>query len=339
MGTSLSAQYAKGTVYVSQATQFQHFGSSDNLPRILGFQGRGGFFVRDRLLVGSAVQIGELPESNSFVLTPFARYYVSLPNKRNLHFFGEGALGVNLDNNAALSPQVAVGAEYWLAPGVVLTGSAGYNFGNDRERNLATIDFGLNVLLGEEHETDPTEGYLHQGGDLFFNPSIGNLTFGNFSGSQQLSLQSLRLDGGLFLSEQLSLAALAEFNNVDIDIGIAAAPRVIGSSTLTLGAGFLYQFNAGARWQPYAQAGVRYVSFNLRNTIFVNGVRMEEITDNYLTFDLGPGVFYHFSRVVALDAGLRWRPLITEDAFFPPGDQVGFDVRIVVFPSRGRSGK
>lgn len=335
--TSLSAQYQKGTFYLGQESQVFYLNNTRNSPSNFGIRGRGGYFLRDRLLVGSSVQIGDVFDSGSLRLAPFTRYYVPLRSVPDFHLFGEVKLDLNFGRDAGLTPAAAIGAEYWLAPGAVLTASIRYRFGNDQVRRSTTIGFGFNVLLGEQHETDPAEGYLHQAGDLYFNPSIGSVSFGSFGGRQKLTSQRALLDGGLFLSDQIAVVGLAEFSNFNVDVGSVIEPRIVGNTTFILGGGLRYQFSNGKRWQPYVHAGARYVSETLRTNILVNGVMLNEITGNSFLFDLGPGLLFHLSRYVALDASLRWRPLITEGAVLSPDNRVSAEIGVVIFPTCNRS--
>lgn len=336
LGYTLSAQYNEGNIYINQQSHLQYFSNAEDLPLGTDLNLRGGYFIRDRLLVGTEFRVSDFSFPSPF-LAPFVRYYLPNRSGRALNFFGEAGLGVNFDNNLALSPTAALGAEYWLAPGVVLTGSARQVIGTGSEPNETIINIGLNVLLGEEHQTDPSTGYLHEAGSLLFNPGIVNITFGKVGiGRRNFSSQGYRLDGGFFLTESIALMAVAAYGNTDVNIGTSFNERIIGRTDLEFGLGIRYQFNNGSRWQPYVQAGVRHTVTNQRgNTFFiVGGNPVTEIDENFTAFDFGPGVVYHLSRSVVLDAGLRWRPLIAEDSFLTYGDQVAGELRVIIFPGR-----
>ncbi|MFK8162808.1 MAG: outer membrane beta-barrel protein [Lewinella sp.] len=338
----LSAQYNKGTLYVGQESGIEFLSVTERLFGGFGTRALGGYFLRDRLMVGAAFEVGDfagIETINEFQVTPFARYYLPLGLSRNIHLFGEAGLTTNLDRQAALSPSLALGAEYRLAPGAMLTGTVRHTIGTQRLATFTTLDIGLNVLFGEEHSLDPALGYNNQAGDFLFNPSIGNATFG-LNGVVEYSYAILQLDGGVFLSDNIALMMLANYNTTRANIGTDLMDRIISSNETALGAGLRYQINNGRKWQPYVQGGVQYIKNQRRgNTYFVNGMMVDELTDTHLSYDLGGGLMYHLSAAVALDAGFSWRPIISSDyVVFTPGDQVAANLRVVVFPSRpGRS--
>ncbi len=336
----LSAQYSKGTLYFGQESGIEFLSVSDGLFGGIGLRVRGGYFVRDRLLVGAAVEVGEfasITTRDQFQITPFTRYYVPLGKSRNTQLFGETGLTINIDERAALSPSIALGGEYQLAPGAMLTATVRHNFNTQRLPRLFTLGVGLNVLFGEQHSQDPALGHVNKAGDLLLNPSIGNATIGlNFS--TEYSFATVQLDGGIFLSDHLALMVRAGYNTFRADIGIDVAPRILTSNETVLGMGLRYQINNGKQWQPYAQGGIRHLrSEQAGNRYFVDGVPFNEISFRHLSFDLGAGMMYHLSTTVALDLGLSWLPIISSQyPFIPPGDQVAANFRVVIFPSRNR---
>ncbi|WP_273445648.1 outer membrane beta-barrel protein [Neolewinella agarilytica] len=334
----LSAQYSKGTVYFGQESGIEFLSVTDGLFGGFGMRARGGYFVRDRLLLGAAVEAGDfasISSRNQFQFTPFARYYFPLGKSRNAQLFSETGLTINFDEQAALSPSIALGGEYQIAPGAMLTATVRHNFNTQRLPRLFTLGVGLNVLFGEQHSLDPALGHVNKAGDLLLNPSIGNAALGlNFS--TEYAFATVQLDGGFFLSNHLALMVRAGYNTFRADIGTDILPRNLTSNETVLGMGLRYQINNGKQWQPYVQGGLqRLRREQAGNQYFINGISFDEISFKHLSFDVGAGVMYHLSTTVALDLGLSWLPIIqSQYPFIPPGDQVAANFRIVVFPSR-----
>jgi len=334
----LSAQYSKGTLYFGQESGGELLTVSQSLFGGAGLQARGGYFVQDRFLIGAGFEVGDFKRyeaRNQFLFTPFARYYLPVHTLRDAHFFGEVGLTTNIDEQAALSPSLALGAEYQLGPGAMLTASVRHTIGTQREPMLTNLGIGFNVLFGEEHSLDPTLGYTNKRGDLLFNPSIGNVTLAKRN-SIEYSFAVLRLDGGVFLSDHLALMGSVGYSTSSADIGGDILERIISENEITLGAGLRYQLNNGHQWQPYAQGGVRYFKEERQgNNFLVNGIVVNELANSHFSFDTAFGIMYYLSTMVAVDAGLNWRPIISSNYdFSPPGDQLGASIRIVVFPSR-----
>lgn len=335
----LSAQYSKGTFYFGQESGGELLTVTESLFGGAGLRARGGFFLRDRLLVGVGFEAGDFAgyeARNQFLVTPFARYYVPVRiPKQDIHLFGEVGLTTNFDAQAALSPSFALGAEYRLAPGAMFTASVRHTIGTQREPVFTTLRIGLNVLFGEEHSLDPALGYTNKKGDLLLNPSIGNATFGKIN-SVEYSFGVARLDGGIFLSDKLVLMGLLEYSTSSADIGTPLMERTISENQITLGAGLRYQLNNGQQWQPYVQGGIRHYRRQRKgNTFFIDGMAVNELNYPHLSLDVGAGIMYHLSTTVALDAGLSWRPILSSNYdFFSPGDQVAINLRMVVFPFR-----
>ena len=334
---TLSAQYSRSNIYLGQETSVTYLSATDNLFSQVGGRARGGFFLRDRLLVGATIDVGdtqELDNRDALIVAPFARYYLPVGQSRNFHAFGEVSAGYNFDRRAALT-SLALGGEYWLTPGTVLTGFVRQFVGTRRERNLTSVRVRANVLLGQEHDSDPEMGYFRQTGDFFFNSRVADVSFGKLNGFDHTNI-FLQLEGGIYLSNYIALTSTLAYEDFSIDIGTRFQEQFIDVSTVELAGGLRYEPGLAGPWQPYFATGIRYVgterSGNVSSLIGGPG----PLREYYTTLEFGPGFRYHLSRVVALDLSIQWNQVIAEDHYYVLDNRVAGRLGIVVFPGSFR---
>jgi len=293
---SLSAQYDKGNWYLNTDSRIGD--ASPNRPTnsgagLLG----GGYFIADRFLLGLTTEnLTSFDEGNSR-MGVYGRYYFPVKDSR-LSFFTEAGLNYNFDARVQLGYHVAAGLEYELAPGVMLTGSAGYRFGERTDRMI--LDLGLNVILGKSYRSQDGPNFLNARGDLLISGDIADLSFARFRGKDLSVFGDVSLTSGYFLNRALYLEAGLAYSGSRFRIGSEALPRDFWARSVNAEASVRYFLLPGRRFQPYLGAGLSY-----DNT-------WRERTDNQMVFsrtetlaNVQAGFLHHFNERVALDFNLR----------------------------------
>jgi len=302
LSTALSAQYERGNWYLSADSQ------SEGLGTRLGAGARTGvgYFVKDRFLVGTRVETGEnfsgFTGGDSWV-NPFARYY--FPSKKtNLSFFAEAGAGLGFGRRGGLSATAAVGAEYQLAPGAMLTASLEYATKDEDFDHRLGLNLGLSVILGEAYKPDGEYDFLHRRGTLMLNGNIGNLSLGTANGQTSL-LGSVNLEAGYFLSERLVIEGKFQYTADYFDLVIFEIPRNFRTRNVEATVGGNYFFLTGRRFQPYVGAGLSYESQHWRETT-LGAANLEWRSDNFSAY-LKTGFLYHLNERVAVDLNVGYR--------------------------------
>lgn len=321
IGATLSAQYEKGNWWLNAATgaswDSAPFDDSDLLSPNLQL----GYLFSDRWLIGATISrpgFDELSMVTETRVTPFIRrYFPSLKNAR-LHYFAELGIGFSLSYEGAM-PQAAVGLEYQLSPGIMLSGSVsgGTNVGASNFSPVPSaigIRLGTNVLFGGINEFQRKGDYALQKGDLLLDGSLGSLAFGWRRGNNNVLSGNFRFSAGYMLSDQVMLEGAANSDVSDF-IGTDESTFDAQSNSGSVSLGVRYQLSSGKRLQPYLGGGARYDFLNyelLWNDAIVGREDFGVDTDGFGPYAKG-GFLYFLRDNVALDANLGYRSSLTAD--------------------------
>lgn len=298
---TLSAQYERGNWYLDTNTDISGLGGSDGVRLETGV----GYFVRDRFLVGSRIETG-----NGFSgfkggdvwVNPFARYY--FPTKKtNLNFFAEAGASLGFGVRGGRSLTAAVGAEYQLAPGIMLTGSLNYATKNEYSGHQLGLNLGLNVILGEKYRPEGRYDFLHRRGTLMLNGNIGNLTLNTADGQTDL-LGSINLEAGYFLTERFAMEGKLEYTAGYLELGTSEIPRNYRTRSVEATVGGRYFFLPGRRFQPYVSGGISYEHGYWRET---SSDPMRSSDYNSFSGYLKAGFLHHLNNRLAIDFNFGYR--------------------------------
>lgn len=328
---TLSGQYHKGDWYLDANSGINYSLTESFLEDEMNFRIKGGYFLRDRLLVGTEIRAGQFNGdgfSDDFRATPFVRYY--LPNRKGsrLSYFGEAGLNMSTRRRFAANASLAIGAEYQLVPGLLLSAELRHDFAGGRSTQQgSSLNIGTNYIFGKGADQRSPNNYFHNKGDFMLSANLGSLTL---DGRYDLS-GTMNFSGGYFLSDNLLLTGDLGFGVSTFDLGIAAAPRLYKFTDAHVATGLRYQFNNGRRFQPYLAAGLRY---DYASTIYERAENGATVTSNTisrsLSTDLKAGFLYHLNRKVALDFNVSYQNTISgSKGFFD--NRVGAELGLKVF--------
>lgn len=315
---TLSAQYEKGGWYLDANTGLRLTGNRNGSDGLLSGRIRGGYFLRERLLVGLDTEItdfsndGRLDGARTEV---FARYYFSQPGERGLNFFGEAGFGYDLSGYGSTSLTAAVGFEKLLTPGIVATATLRYRNESGRAPNAVNLRVGTNLLFGQFSEDRATRDYFHRRGDLMLDANVGNIGYSGTSSIDYLS-GDLELRGGYFLRDNLLLTGSLGFSRSRLDYGsVSTTEEYIANTTLSAAAGLQYIFRNGKRFQPYLSAQLRY-DYQRDRRVASGVTNFDRLsTARSLSADLRAGFLYHLSNRAALDFNVGVRPNLYRSGF------------------------
>ncbi|WP_116127682.1 outer membrane protein [Lewinella sp. IMCC34183] len=173
LALTLSAQERRGSVYLSGGSSAAYGTATDKqirsaylpynlLSRLEGIRVnsfRTGYFLTNRLLLGTRADFNYVSGDASLYpsdytelsFRPFVRYYVRDGGADGTSVFGEagfGTLGLGEADFFTKDYHLGVGAERFLASGILAMASLNYNV-NAELRDYASLRFGLNVLTGQ----------------------------------------------------------------------------------------------------------------------------------------------------------------------------------------------
>lgn len=311
LSIALSAQYERGTWYLDAGSGIGNDPGTEAFGSTIRARIKGGYFLRDGLLLGSEIHVNRFDGqgfSDSDGASLFARYYLPNRNNSRLRYFGEAALSVDFDERFSPDITFGIGAEYALAPNILLTANLSGGFGG--QRGLVTdLRIGTNYTFGSSTDPFATPNYTHQKGDLMLDANFGSLsTNGRFYLAGDLNLA-----GGYFLSENLLVTGELGFYRASFDLGIQQAERKLDLTEYSAATGLRYQFNNGRRFQPYLAAGLRYGYVSDKRNGWTAGPvgRTGTFTESNLRADLKAGFLHHLDPNIALDFNLQYQPVLS----------------------------
>lgn len=285
------------------------------------------FALSNRFLVGSGLGLlaslfqGE-NNYNVIFIQPSVRYY--LPRVNSSGFFAEGsaALGFYSSEDVPTSFAGALGHQWTVAPGVLLTASAQYNINDDL--NEARLGLNLDFLLNAKNKGEKPPAAFEKG-DLLIGTDLMGITINQFTIGVGLRPVVYK-----FLNAETALG-------VGVKIGYQYTRRQtrlndfrIKSGNLGLDLRLRRYLGATNRLRPFAEisAGVdgNFISGEDRSGLATGFGSKEEnlegafglaagaqlfIRENF-AFEFGPGVRYFTGETegtgfVTLNAGVRWR--------------------------------
>ncbi len=290
---TLFAQDRKGSVYLSGNTaaeysrlSFSNFRSVytplNALQRFEGlrFNSQSGYFLTNRLVVGSRVNYFATPDIYNdnysaydvLTLSPFVRYYFLDGAAPKTSFFGEagfGTVGFGKAEDFKNDYHLGVGAERRLAAGIL--GTARLNYTADAKVSGASftdLTLGLNVLTGQlapaTADAPVTAGTFSATGQL------GRATYGNRTkGDYQLRDVAVELSprigyfvlNGLLLEADVTLTYLAHrYRSLIQDY----SPYTFRNYSLDASLQARYYILQHGRMLPYVGAGIGYVRTSYR---------------------------------------------------------------------------
>ena len=204
---SLNAQYDKGNWYLNADTGLRTVTSQPGVGDLLGSSFSGGFFLKKNLMIGAKLELGSLLEDDltntHYRIEPFVRYYLPTGRMRRLRYFAEVGAGLLFENSLQAYLKGGVGAEYQLAPGIMVTMGLRYNTGGRTKPRGLTLNLGVNLVFGDL-EGDKGKAIGNRKGSFVLDATMGELTFGKLGGINLIS-GTLALNGGYFLSNKLLL--------------------------------------------------------------------------------------------------------------------------------------
>lgn len=321
--TTLAAQYQKGNWYLDgSSSALLDLPTGDDQP-LSSFEAqafRAGYFVSDRLLVGSRIGMTAIggndfrDPSFDIELRPFARYYFPGGEQRKISYFGEVGFGAitPFSGNGSFETDFHFGGglEKTLFPGVVGTALLRYD-ANASGLNVTRLTFGMNLLLGQLEKSD--QGPQIAAGTLTTTGNFGGLSFGrqglsgpsNMTGSIFLNPNvGYFLADGLMAEARVSASFLRLDNVVNSGQGTeeTRTNNVLNTNTeLNL----RYYLTKTGKLLPYVTAGGGYQTF--RNKREDNTFGERTITTNNLFYQVGAGASWFLSPNLALDGTLRYR--------------------------------
>jgi opacity protein-like surface antigen len=320
--TALSAQYQKGNWYLEGSSSLLLDLPSDDQRRS-SFEAqafRAGYFVSDRLLVGSRVEMfgsggNDFSDSSFGVeLRPFARYYFPGGDKRKISYFGEVGFGTisAFSGNGSFETDFHFGGglEKTLLPGVVGTALLRYD-ANASGLNITNFTFGFNLLLGQLEKSD--RGPMLTAGTFTTKGSFGGLLYGRegLSGPSSIIGSAFLnpsigyfLADGLMAEAQVAVSYLRLDNLQDFGLGVTET-RTNNILNTSVELNLRYYLIKSGKFLPYVTAGGGYQTFRNRRNDSASGERTTT-TDN-LFYQAGAGASWFLSPNVALDGTLRYR--------------------------------
>ena len=308
---SLFAQERRGNFYLSGNTQASYrdvSGGGELLERSEGFRGqsfRSGYFVTNRLLVGTSVDYTDhgvrgsdpFAQTTGLKLQPFVRYYFLDLGAKPIALFGElgfGTFGEGYETDFHLG----LGAELPIAPGVLATAGLNYN-ANASGINFTNLNLGLNVLTGQlgDSPTTPTLA----AGTFTMVGQVGNVAYGrNTTGGLSEAEWRINLTPrvGYFVADGLLLEGRVDYRLNDYTSekpGASFFGQGYRSSQLEAGVNARYYPLRRGTLAPFAELGLGYVSLSDELQEF-----RQQQTGLY-TWQVGGGVSYFLSSHVAVD--------------------------------------
>src|SRR5690554_766681 len=143
-----------------------------------------GYFVNDNIAVGTGIGYesrkasvsGDFGKTESFVVSPFGRYYMPLADK--FHFFGQLSVPMAFGNVKALDSDLEVGDKTGSSTSIGVALSPGFAF---FPSSRIGIEFALNGVSYNDYSVEDRDGNTVEGagnqsfsiGSDFFAPRLG----------------------------------------------------------------------------------------------------------------------------------------------------------------------
>lgn len=311
LSVSLAAQYEKGNWYLDANSGAGSTNNTEYFNDSYGFRLKGGYFLRDRLLIGAEVQNDNsmkwgLADPDGISL--FARYYLPVLEGSRFSLFGEATLDLGFSDRFSTGLSIGGGAEYALTPNILLTANLTAGWGG-RRGVIGDLTIGTNYVFGGGDNKESVTDYAHRKGDILLNANFGSLS----SNGRFYLAGDLNLAGGYFLSKNLLVTGELGFYRAKYDLGIPQAERSLRLAEYSAATGLRYHFNNGKRLQPYLAAGLRYTYVSDKRNGWNEGPagRTGTFTESSLRADLKAGFLYHLDPNIALDFSLKYQPVLS----------------------------
>lgn len=271
---------------------------------------RAGYFVSDRLLVGTGLTFQSIygtdffPSSTLAVVSPFARYYFGVGQWRP---YAQAQASFLLEGDLDVSGELAAGVEKEVAPGVLANLELTYGI-NDQLSPDLQLGINFNALLGGG---DPRLAAMNQLRKGSWNYGSQPISIGYAQGKNfDLDAFDVTLfpEVAYFLTDRwmLDLGANLIYQNTQFNFNFVANDIEVQESTIALGAGLRRYFATERKFNLFAQAGLRFASISSQRTDVNNGIPSEfNFNQDQLVGNLAVGATVFVNSSTSLDFGVR----------------------------------